>query len=77
MAEATIHEVPNDQSLVDTLVATGLAESKREARTFITEKAIGLNETVLTDENIVLAPLVAEVGILRRGKKHRVFVKKQ
>jgi tyrosyl-tRNA synthetase len=76
MTEATIHEVPNDQSLVDTLLATGLAESKREARTFITEKAIGFNETVLTDENLMVASLIAEVGILRRGKKHRVFVKK-
>jgi tyrosyl-tRNA synthetase len=76
MTEATIYEVPNDQTLMDTLLATGLAESKREARTFITEKAIALNETVLTDEDMVLAPLVAEVGILRRGKKHRVFVKK-
>jgi tyrosyl-tRNA synthetase len=77
MAEATIHDVPDDQPLVDTLLATGLAESKREARTFISEKAIGLNEAILTDENLTVAPLIAEVGILRRGKKHRVFVRKE
>ncbi len=77
MAEATIHDVPDDQPLVDTLLAAGLAESKREARTFISEKAIGLNEEVLTDENLTVAPLIAEVGILRRGKKHRVFVRKE
>lgn len=76
MAEATIYTVQNDQSLIDTLLATGLAESKREARTFITENAIALNETVLTDENTILTPLITEVGILRRGKKQRIFIKR-
>lgn len=76
IAEATVHEIPEDQNLIDTLVTTGIASSKREARTFITEKAIALNETILTDESTMLAERVNEVSILRRGKKNRVFVKK-
>lgn len=76
LAEATIHHIPADQTLVDSLIATGLAESKREARTFITDGAVALNEEVIHDENFMVAPHIDKVAVLRRGKKNRVFVGK-
>ncbi len=74
LAEATIHTVAANQTLIEVLIATKLAESKREARTFIQEGAVALNETVLQDENATIATHINGVGVLRRGKKNRVFV---
>ncbi len=66
-ANAPLTEVGRGVELVDVLVATGLASSKREARTFITGGAVSINgekesdvATQLTNPGLVL---------LRRGKK--------
>ena len=63
--------VPGD-SFVDVLVATGLAASKREARTYIESGAIAINSTKIMDINAVVSDgqFVFGVAILRRGKKH-------
>jgi tyrosyl-tRNA synthetase len=74
-AEAPIKTISNSL-LVDLLIETELATSKREARQFITEGAIALNETVLTDENIVLSEQLTDIAVLRRGKKNRIFIRK-
>ncbi len=55
---------PISATLVEDLVCSGLASSKKEARTFITAGAVSVNGEKITDENKVLnAP-----AILKRGK---------
>lgn len=73
--EAPIKTITNSP-LVDFLVEIELASSKREARQFISEGAIALNETVLTDENLILSEQLNDIAVLRRGKKNRIFVGK-
>lgn len=75
-AEAPIKTI-SDSPLVDLLVETELASSKREARQFIAEGAIALNNTVLTDENLIITGQLQDIAILRRGKKNRIFIGKQ
>ena len=55
---------PISATLVEDLVCSGLASSKKEARTFIKAGAVSVNGEKITDENKVLnAP-----AILKRGK---------
>lgn len=71
LENAPTHSVKTGDSLVDVLVATGLASSKREARTFITSNAIRLNGEVLTDTEATIDQAVCSNGLvpLSRGKK--------
>lgn len=65
----------NGESLLEVMVKTGLAESKREARTFIDSKAVVVNDFVIDDVNYVLdKQTVGELVIIKRGKKKRVLV---
>jgi tyrosyl-tRNA synthetase len=60
------------QSVIDGLVAVGLAASKREARDFLKQGAIQHNGVVVTDEVLELTPANAKYGkyhLLKRGKK--------
>lgn len=62
---------PLSATLVEDLVCTGLASSKKEARTFIKAGAVSVNGEKMTDENKVLnAP-----AILKRGKNKFAVVK--
>ena len=62
---------PLSITLVDDLVCTGLASSKKEARTLIKAGAVSVNGEKITDENKVLnAP-----AILKRGKNKFAVVK--
>ena len=59
--------------LEDALIATGLATSKREARTFLSGNSVMLNGEKVTDPKLVLNEANALYGryfILRRGKKN-------
>ena len=59
--------------LEDALIATGLATSKREARTFLSGNSVMLNGEKVTDPKFVLNEANALYGryfILRRGKKN-------
>ncbi len=59
--------------LVDALVETGLAPSKREARTLIKQNAVSVNGEKNTDTEALLEREEAIEGVyhvLRRGKKH-------
>ena len=65
-------------TLVDMLVETGLATSKREARTFIVSKAVSINEVVIEDaEAVVTKATHGTLCIIRKGKKSRVLVEIQ
>ena len=62
---------PLSATLVEDLVCTGLASSKKEARTFINAGAVSVNGIKITDENkIINAP-----AILKRGKNKFAVVK--
>ncbi len=73
--EAPIKAITNS-TLIDLLIETELASSKREARQFINEGAVALNDQILTDESVVVRELFTDVAILRRGKKNRLFIGK-
>ncbi|MBQ0162628.1 MAG: tyrosine--tRNA ligase [Treponema sp.] len=65
-------EYKEELALIDVLVNNKIASSKREAREFITGKAVSLNGDVVTDENMVITKAMALEGkvlIFRRGKK--------
>jgi tyrosyl-tRNA synthetase len=63
------------ESLIETIVKTELAESKREARMFIESGAIVVNETSITDVGYVLdKEKLGELIIVKRGKKKRALV---
>lgn len=63
-------KIHTDTPLVDVLIDTQLAKSKREARTFITEGAVSVNGETLTHVDTTLSPKeVGDLALLRRGKK--------
>ena len=62
---------PLSVSLVEDLVCTGLASSKKEARQFIKAGAVSVNGTKITDEEKVLNV----AAILKRGKNKFAVVK--
>ncbi|SFI98069.1 tyrosine--tRNA ligase [Thermoflavimicrobium dichotomicum] len=68
-ATITDHQLP----LVDVLVQTGAAKSKREAREFITNGAVTVNDVKVTDLTIKVDELDHLAGkylVIRRGKKN-------
>ena len=69
---APTHEVAAGNLVVDVLVESKLASSKREARLFLKEKAVDLNGEIVTDEKQQLAPenFTSGVALLKRGKKN-------
>lgn len=74
-AHAPISRVKDGIGLVELLLETGLASSKREARTFILSKAVSINEAVIEDAETILASQVyGPLCIVRKGKKSRVLV---
>jgi tyrosyl-tRNA synthetase len=64
-------EIKNEISLLDILVETKLATSKREARTFVESGAISINGNKITDLELVINPtsLNPTLNLLKRGKK--------
>jgi len=70
---APTHQVTANTPLIDVLVASGLASSKREARQFITDGAITLAGEKLTEENTNIT-VPNTPTLLRRGKKQLVVL---
>lgn len=71
LENAPTTEIMPGDTLVDVLVAAGLASSKREARTFIESGAISINGSKITDVagSVDENHFVFGISILRRGKK--------
>ena len=70
LKEAPTYKTSKDEPLIDLLVNSGLASSKREAREFVQNKAITLDNVVLEKDDIKTNDLpLKELSILRRGKK--------
>jgi tyrosyl-tRNA synthetase len=82
-SEVTTVEVPREQlrgpgySLVDALVATGLASSKAEARRGIDQKAYSIGDEKVDEVERKLTlqdTIFAKYIVLRRGKRHFAIV---
>lgn len=81
--EEGFKEVPNFKinesiNIVDLLIETEMATSKREAKEFIDNGAISLNDIKITDENYIITNKIAvlnEYAILKRGKKKYLLIK--
>ena len=72
-AELPGADVPVGTGLLDALVATGLVDSKKAARRAISDGAVSVNGTKVSDEQFVLGPgdyLHGRVAVLRRGRKN-------
>ena len=70
-------EISEDQPLIDLLVSTKLAQSKREARTFIQSGAIVLNEQKVEQLDFQVTKehtLFNRYIIIRRGKKKYAMI---
>ncbi len=58
-----------DENVVDLLVRSELAQSKREAREFIQNGAVSINNTRITDVDYVVLAMQKGISVLKRGKK--------
>ena len=65
-AELLTKEVAGVETVVDALVATGVAKSKGEARRLIEQGGVSVDETKVTDINM---PIPASEFVLHKGKK--------
>lgn len=65
-------KISSGRAIVDVLVDSKLATSKREARTFIESGAISLNEAKVSDVNALVSEtdFTNQIALLRRGKKN-------
>ncbi len=66
-------DVEKDQKLIDVMVNTKIASSRREAREWIKGNSISLNGVKVNDENLLIdesQTYVDQYVILRRGKKN-------
>ncbi len=73
LENAPSYKISSEMSILDLLIATGLCESKRAARTFLTDNAISLDGEKITDESVVVSP-TSQLRTLRRGKKNYVVL---
>lgn len=74
--QAPVTSLQSGITIVDALLEAGLAESKREARMFIIEGAVAINDSsITTAETIIRAEDFGSLAILKRGKKLRSFIK--
>ena len=66
------HKVTVGENLVDVLVETELASSKREARTFLESGAVTINGEKMTDLESVISDgvFINNLAILKRGKRN-------
>lgn len=71
---APFHEVASGTQLVDTLVATALATSKREARTFIESGAVQLGGVKQLEDVTLTVDAFGPLTLLKRGKKQVAVV---
>jgi tyrosyl-tRNA synthetase len=68
-------ECADGEEVMEVLVRSGLASSKREARTFIESGAITLQNTKLQDVTAVINKESGQYQLLKRGKKQLVIMK--
>lgn len=76
-AYAPLFSLSAKLSVIDALLETGLASSRREGREFITSGAVEFNGQKINDENFLLeqAAYKNNLNLLKRGKRQAVLVK--
>ena len=76
LKEAPSFNVLEDMGLVDILLESKLASSKREAREFIENGAVSIDNDKITDTMFRLNPKLTNntIAILRRGKKNKIIL---
>lgn len=70
-------DIENDTNIIDLLVLTKAASSKREARTFLENGAVSINGEVVKDFDFIISKknaLNEKYTIVRRGKKNYYLV---
>ncbi len=72
---APITTIEKTISVVDALVLSDLASSKREARQFITDGAVFLQYEKVLNEDALISGLVGDLLHIRRGKKQVALLK--
>lgn len=70
-AELLTKEVTGAETVVDAMVAAGVAKSKGEARRLIEQGGVSVDETKVTDVNM---PVPAEQFVLHKGKKVHIKI---
>jgi len=79
-AELPSGAVPAGGSVVDALVASGLADSRNAARRLLGDGGVSLNNVKVSDAEAVLGSadfLHGQVAILKRGRKSMAAVRRQ
>jgi tyrosyl-tRNA synthetase len=74
LENAPTYSLNAEAALIDVLVASGLASSNREARTFIETGAIVIGEEKIMALDAVVTVGGGELLLLRRGKKNFVIL---
>ncbi|MGD9887580.1 MAG: tyrosine--tRNA ligase [Bacilli bacterium] len=72
--------ISEDLNLIDALVLTKAASSKREARELISNKAISVNGEIVSDLTFIITKRSAidhQFTVIRRGKKNYYLIKHQ
>ncbi|MFV0246557.1 MAG: tyrosine--tRNA ligase [Mycoplasmatales bacterium] len=72
----TIYDINDNVSILDLLITTNLASSKREAREFISNNSISINSQKITSEEDIISKdrAIDNVYLLiKRGKKNYAF----
>ncbi len=77
LGNAPVYELVSETNILDVLVGSGLASSKREARTFIESGAVTVGSARVETVELVVALGVGELVPLRRGKKNFVILYKK
>lgn len=75
LQNAPMAEGTDGEEVIEVLIRSGLASSKREARTFVESGAISLNNTKLQSVTDVINKDNGEHQLLKRGKKQLTVVK--
>ena len=75
-ANAPSQEIRSGTSIVDALIAAKLSSSKREARQFLEENAVELNDSIITDPKRVLGgdDFYDGIALLKRGKRNIIVL---
>ncbi len=74
LQNAPVVESANGEEVIEVLIRSGLASSKREARTFVEAGAISVNNNKLQSVTDVISKDNGEHQLLKRGKKQLVVV---
>lgn len=72
------YELKEDKNIIDLLIDTEVCASKREAREFISNKAITINGEKIEDQELLVTKEMAidnEVIVIRKGKKKYYLAK--